>query len=91
AAFERLTEVVGELDRTRGTGGNHAFYLSIPPDAFPQVCGQLAESGLNTPQDGSWRRVVIEKPFGHDLASARELNDVVEKAFRPEDVFRIDH
>ena len=91
AAFERLTEVVGELDRTRGTGGNHAFYLSIPPDAFPQVCGQLANSGLNTPRDGSWRRVVIEKPFGHDLASARELNDVVEKAFRPEDVFRIDH
>ena len=91
AAFEKLTEVVGELDRTRGTGGNHAFYLSIPPDAFPKVCGQLAESGLNTPRDGSWRRVVIEKPFGHDLASARELNDVVEKVFRPEDVFRIDH
>ncbi|MCS6710603.1 glucose-6-phosphate dehydrogenase [Brachybacterium sp. EF45031] len=91
AAFEELTEVVGELDRTRGTGGNHAFYLSIPPSAFPQVCEQLANSGLNTPQDGSWRRVVIEKPFGHDLASARELNDVVEKVFRPEDVFRIDH
>jgi glucose-6-phosphate 1-dehydrogenase len=91
AAFEKLTEVVGELDRTCGTGGNHAFYLSIPPDAFPKVCGQLANSGLNTPRDGSWRRVVIEKPFGHDLESARELNDVVEKVFRPEDVFRIDH
>ncbi|WP_347042574.1 glucose-6-phosphate dehydrogenase [Brachybacterium nesterenkovii] len=91
SAFERLTEVVGELDRTRGTGGNHAFYLSIPPSAFPDVCEQLANSGLNTPRDGSWRRVVIEKPFGHDLASARELNDVVEKVFRPEDVFRIDH
>ncbi|WP_407650891.1 glucose-6-phosphate dehydrogenase [Brachybacterium halotolerans] len=91
AAFQKLTEVVEELDRTRGTGGNHAFYLSIPPDAFPQVCSQLANSGLNTPRDGSWRRVVIEKPFGHDLASAKELNDVVEKVFRPEDVFRIDH
>ena len=91
AAFEKLTAVVGELDRTRGTGGNHAFYLSIPPDAFPKVCGQLANSGLNTPRDGSWRRVVIEKPFGHDLTSARELNDVVEQFFRPEDVFRIDH
>jgi len=91
AAFEELTRVVGELDRTRGTGGNHAFYLSIPPGAFPQVCEQLANSGLNTSRDGSWRRVVIEKPFGHDLESARELNDVVEKVFRPEDVFRIDH
>jgi glucose-6-phosphate 1-dehydrogenase len=71
AAFQKLTEVVEELDRTRGTGGNHAFYLSIPPDAFPQVCSQLANSGLNTPRDGSWRRVVIEKPFGHDLESAK--------------------
>lgn len=90
-AYQELTDVVHELDDTLGTGSNHAFYLSIPPAAFPEVCGQLAESGLNTPQDGSWRRVVIEKPFGHDLASARELNDVVEKVFRPEDVFRIDH
>jgi glucose-6-phosphate 1-dehydrogenase len=90
-AFQHLTEVVEELDRTRGTGGNHAFYLSIPPDAFPTVCSQLANSGLNTPRDGSWRRVVIEKPFGHDLESARELNSVVEQVFRPEDVFRIDH
>ena len=91
AAFEELTRVVSELDASRGTGGNHAFYLSIPPAAFPQVCEQLAGSGLNTPRDGSWRRVVIEKPFGHDLASARELNDVVEQVFNPEDVFRIDH
>nr|WP_283774854.1 glucose-6-phosphate dehydrogenase [Brachybacterium equifaecis] len=90
-AFQTLTDVVSELDRTRGTGGNHAFYLSIPPDAFPEVCSQLANSGLNTPRDGSWRRVVIEKPFGHDLASAKELNAVVEQVFRPEDVFRIDH
>ena len=91
SAYETLTRVVRELDETRGTGGNHAFYLSIPPSAFPEVSEQLANSGLNTPQDGSWRRVVIEKPFGHDLQSARELNDVVEKVFRPEDVFRIDH
>ncbi|MGQ4568467.1 glucose-6-phosphate dehydrogenase [Dermabacteraceae bacterium P9123] len=90
-AYEELTRVVKELDEERGTGGNHAFYLSIPPDAFPKVCSQLANSGLNSPDGQSWRRVVIEKPFGHDLTSARELNDVVEKVFRPEDVFRIDH
>ena len=91
AAYERLTDVVKELDETRGTGGNHAFYLSIPPKAFPQVCEQLANSGLNASENGSWRRVVIEKPFGHNLESARELNDVVEKVFDEEDVFRIDH
>src|SRR5690625_6211839 len=91
SAFEKLTAVVCEFERTRVTGSNHAFYLSILPDSFPKVCGQLANSGLNTPRDGSWRRVVIEKPFGHDLTSARELNDVVEQFFRPEDVFRIDH
>lgn len=90
-AFTELTEVVHELDASLGTGGNHAFYLSIPPSAFPEVCAQLANSGLNTSGEDSWRRVVIEKPFGHDLASARKLNDVVERVFRAEDVFRIDH
>ena len=76
---------------SRGTGGNHAFYLSIPPSAFPVVCKQLARSGLSQPEEGTWRRVVIEKPFGHDLASARELNDIVSSVFRPDDIFRIDH
>lgn len=90
-AFATLTKVVEELDATRGTGGNHAFYLSIPPSAFEQVAEQLANSGLNTADGQSWRRVVIEKPFGHDLQSARELNDIVEKVFKPEEIFRIDH
>jgi glucose-6-phosphate 1-dehydrogenase len=91
AAFERLRETVDELDVSRGTGGNHAFYLSIPPGLFPQVVQQLAEHGLTDQKPGSWRRVVIEKPFGHDLKSARELNRVVEEVFPPEAVFRIDH
>ncbi|KQR16064.1 glucose-6-phosphate dehydrogenase [Cellulomonas sp. Leaf334] len=90
-AFDRLRDTVEELDASRGTGGNHAFYLSVPPSAFPVVCKQLARSGLSQPQDGTWRRVVIEKPFGHDLASARELNDIVSSVFRPDDIFRIDH
>ncbi|NEB06788.1 glucose-6-phosphate dehydrogenase, partial [Streptomyces sp. SID13726] len=66
-AFERLRETVETLDAERGTGGNHAFYLSVPPSAFPVVCRQLAESGLSRSQEDAWRRVVIEKPFGHDL------------------------
>jgi glucose-6-phosphate 1-dehydrogenase len=90
-AFKRLRENVEELDESRGTGGNHAFYLSVPPSAFPDVCEQLERSGLSQPRPGTWRRVVIEKPFGHDLKSAGELNDVVSKVFRPDDVFRIDH
>ncbi len=91
AAFQRLRTTVEELDRDRGTMGNHAFYLSIPPKAFPQVTEQLKASGLADPKPGQWRRVVIEKPFGSDLASARRLNDVVESVFPPDSVFRIDH
>ncbi len=90
-AFDQLAATVAEVDATRGTGGNHAFYLSIPPGFFPVVCKQLARSGLSGSADGQWRRVVIEKPFGRDLASARELNAVVEEVFAPDDVFRIDH
>ena len=91
AAFDRLREVVDELDRDRGTMGNHAFYLSIPPKSFPLVTEQLRRSGLAEQREGSWRRVVIEKPFGSDLESARELNDVVASVFPPDAVFRIDH
>ncbi len=90
-AFDRLSATVADLDAERGTGGNHAFYLSVPPRAFPLVCRQLARSGLSAEHPGAWRRVVVEKPFGHDLASARELNDVVSQVFAPESVFRIDH
>ena len=90
-AFTRLAETLDKLDIERGTGGNHAFYLSIPPNAFPVVCEQLRKSGLAKPRDGRWSRVVIEKPFGHDLGSARELNSVVNSVFPEESVFRIDH
>ncbi|WP_426515205.1 glucose-6-phosphate dehydrogenase [Diaminobutyricibacter sp. McL0618] len=91
ASFERLKEVVDKLDVERGTMGNHAFYLSIPPKAFPLVTEQLSRSGLAKQEPGHWRRVVIEKPFGSDLKSARELNNVVESVFPPDSVFRIDH
>ncbi|GAB2977122.1 MAG TPA: glucose-6-phosphate dehydrogenase [Actinotalea caeni] len=90
-AFKRLARTVERLDAERGTGGNHAFYLSVPPSQFPVVCEQLAEVGLSTPKEGSWRRVVIEKPFGDDLASAQELDRVVSEVFPPDAVFRIDH
>ena len=90
-AFNQLRDTIESLDRERGTGGNHAFYLSIPPKFFSDVVWQLKEHGLADNATGSWRRVVIEKPFGHNLASARELNAVVSAVFPPESVFRIDH
>ncbi|GAA2982243.1 glucose-6-phosphate dehydrogenase [Actinokineospora diospyrosa] len=91
-AFDKLAETVAELDELRGTSGNHAFYLSIPPGAFPVVTQQLARSGLAKPtHPDQWRRVVIEKPFGHDLASARQLNKVLNDVFPEDSVFRIDH
>ena len=91
AAFDELARVVKELDEHRGTGGNHAFYLSIPPGFFGLVCEQLQRSGLAGGPSDSWRRVIIEKPFGHDLASAQELNKIVEGVFPADSVFRIDH
>ena len=91
SAFDLLAATLAELDEMRGTGGNTAFYLSIPPGFFSTVCQQLERAGLSTPRAGSWRRVVIEKPFGHDLTSARELNRIVESVFPPDAVFRIDH
>jgi glucose-6-phosphate 1-dehydrogenase len=84
-------QTIEELDVQRGTNGNHAFYLSIPPKAFEIVCQQLSRSGLAQAKQDEFRRVVIEKPFGHDLASARELNAVVESVFPADSVFRIDH
>jgi glucose-6-phosphate 1-dehydrogenase len=90
-AFDRLKQTISELDEQRGTNGNHAFYLSIPPKAFPTVTKQLSRSGLADPKPDTFRRVVIEKPFGSDLKSAQALNEVVEKVFPPDSVFRIDH
>ena len=89
--FDHLAEQLTALEVERGTAGNYAFYLSVPPDDFPTVCRHLDRTGCTRAVDGSWRRVVIEKPFGHDLASARELNAVVGAVFPEDSVFRIDH
>ena len=91
AAFDRLRRTIEELDEARGTGGNHAFYLAIPPGFFGAVVGQLKEHGLAEERVGSWRRVVVEKPFGHDLESARELNGILDRVFPSGSIFRIDH
>ncbi|WP_313405767.1 glucose-6-phosphate dehydrogenase [Aeromicrobium sp.] len=89
-AWEELAKTLTKLDERQGTGGNHAFYLSIPPGLFPTVVSKIDEHGLAKPGAG-WRRVVIEKPFGHDLESAKELNQLISNVFESESVFRIDH
>jgi glucose-6-phosphate 1-dehydrogenase len=96
AAFDTLAATLTELHDSHGTHGNAAFYLSIPPAAFPTVLKQMQRTGMadNSPdgQGGAgWRRVVVEKPFGHDLPSSRALNDLVDDVFTAQDVFRIDH
>ncbi|WIM69792.1 glucose-6-phosphate dehydrogenase [Corynebacterium suedekumii] len=91
AGFDRLAATLAEMDTTRGTAGNWAFYLSVPPDYFSDVCHQLQRSGLAEAGEDSWRRVIIEKPFGHDQETARELNQVVNAVFPEKAVFRIDH
>ncbi|ABW11510.1 glucose-6-phosphate dehydrogenase [Frankia sp. Mgl5] len=92
AAFDGLAATLTDLEHSHGIRGNAAFYLSIPPTAFPVVLKQMQRTGLASNEAaGGWRRVVIEKPFGHDLESARELNSLVDDVFTPDDVFRIDH
>lgn len=90
-AFQRLKQEITSLDKKRGTAGNHAFYFSIPPADFPKVAKQLSDSGLADAEEGQFRRVVIEKPFGSNLETAVELNKTIEEVFEPESVFRIDH
>jgi glucose-6-phosphate 1-dehydrogenase len=90
-AFDTLKDTLLELEDSAGIQGNAAFYLSIPPGAFPVVLKQMQRTGMADSNDRGWRRVVVEKPFGHDLASSRELNQLVDDVFTPGDVFRIDH
>jgi len=92
AAFDRVAETLDGLRDTHGIPGNAAFYFSIPPAAFPVVLKQLARTGMaDNVKAGGWRRVVVEKPFGHDLTSAKALNELVDEVFTRDDVFRIDH
>ncbi|GAB3323832.1 glucose-6-phosphate dehydrogenase [Geodermatophilus aquaeductus] len=90
-AFDELANALSDLESSHGIGGNAAFYLSIPPAMFPVVLKQMQRTGMAESTPDRWRRVVVEKPFGTDLASSRELNELVDSVFSAEDVFRIDH
>jgi glucose-6-phosphate 1-dehydrogenase len=83
----RLATTLAELDEERGTNGNRVYYLAIPPVVFGTVVEAL---GKRRTADG-WTRLIVEKPFGHDLESARELNRSIEAYFKENEIFRIDH
>ena len=89
--YEKLQQRLAESEKRLGTGGNVLFYLSVQPSFFAQIAKMLAQYGLTKEEDGRWRRVIIEKPFGHDLASARELNRNLTSALQEHQIYRIDH
>jgi glucose-6-phosphate 1-dehydrogenase len=93
ASYAKLKETLEKVDKTHGTRGNHVFYLAVSPEFFPTIIRQLGEAGLIYPrhQDSPWSRVVIEKPFGHDLESAHTLNLEVADVLDERQVYRIDH
>ncbi len=88
--YKELGRRLERIDKEAGTGGNHLIYLAIPPAVYPLVIAQLGASGLNK-QGAGWTRIIIEKPFGHDLHSAEELNKQVHAVFDEDQVYRIDH
>ena len=89
--YKTLAERLEKIDAERGTRGNRLFYLAVAPDQFEPILKNLKAVGLNKAREGSWARIIVEKPFGTDLASARELNRVVSDAFSEEQTYRIDH
>ncbi len=90
--FAKLAKHLEELESSKKMCGNRLFYLSTPPEVYPQIVEQLGRSGLSKPcTANSWTRIIIEKPFGRDLASAKELNKIVLSVFDESQVYRIDH
>lgn len=91
AGYRALAGRLDKLDEESGTRGNRLFYFAASPDQFETIVENLNKAGLNKARQGSWARVIIEKPFGRDLRSARELNRVVRSRFSEDQTYRIDH
>lgn len=90
-SYQQLDNLLQQIDRERGTCGNRVFYLSTAPEHYSAAIRQLGAAGLARGKDGGWVRIIIEKPFGYDLATARQLNNEVAAVFDEEQVYRIDH
>ena len=94
SGYEALKTLLAGIDEKSGTKGNRLFYLATAPEYFADIINFLGDQGMSKPdasKPGSWVRTIIEKPFGHDLESARKLNDDVNKVFAEDQIFRIDH
>jgi glucose-6-phosphate 1-dehydrogenase len=91
--YPGLSDFIKGVERERGASGNRLFYLSTPPSLYPHIVNRLGEAGFQRGAEGTdaWVRIVIEKPFGRDLASSRSLNHVVNGVFSEDQVYRIDH
>ncbi|HEY3134726.1 MAG TPA: glucose-6-phosphate dehydrogenase [Blastocatellia bacterium] len=90
-SYSEIGKMLDKIDEERGTAGNRVFYLSTSPTLYAEAIQQLGAAGLAKPKDKGWIRIIIEKPFGRDLATARELNAEVAKVFDEDQVYRIDH
>jgi glucose-6-phosphate 1-dehydrogenase len=91
-AYAQLAKRLSALETSKNLGGNRLFYLSTPPEVYPQIVEQLGRAGLARPASpDAWVRIIIEKPFGRDLASAKALNEIVLNVFDERQVYRIDH
>ena len=91
ASFDAMRQRLEKLETNRSTGGNRLFYLATPPDAFAPIVRELGRAGMLKEEGGAWRRLVIEKPFGTDLASAKALNGELLKIVDEHQIYRIDH
>jgi glucose-6-phosphate 1-dehydrogenase len=89
--YQNLSGKLAELDKTLGTPGNYFFYLAVAPTFFAEIIKQLGAANLHCETEHLWRRVIIEKPFGSDLDSARNLNREVQKVLNEKQIYRIDH
>ncbi len=89
--YERLRSALAAADEKWGTRACYLFYLAVPPSQFAAIIRRLGDAGLTCEESGKWRRVVIEKPFGHDLESARQLNHDIREVIEETQIYRIDH
>lgn len=90
-AYGRLKQQIEKVDKDHETKGNRFFYLAVAPKFFSEIVRQLGIAGLTQEEDTNWRRVIIEKPFGHDLESARKLNRDIKGVLKERQIYRIDH
>ena len=91
ASFDRMRQQLENLEANRATGGNRLFYLATPPDAFAPIARELGRTGMLKEEGSAWRRLIVEKPFGTDLASAKALNEELLKILDEHQIYRIDH